>query len=101
MTITERYGCTLRMYDNGGKTFDRYTCIPPRWAHQHRERRSHFVFETIGASELPYHPQGFGMCVSAEPGPHLGKRIHWDQLPPQVQQFARESFTEYCPETQP
>lgn len=26
------YGCALRVYDNGGRTMDRYTAIPPRWA---------------------------------------------------------------------
>lgn len=94
--IEERYGCVLRIYDNGGKTFDRYTCVPPRWAHKYRENPP-FLFDAIGSSEHPFHPQGFGMHVTAAPGPHLGKRIHWDELPADVQKFARQSFPEFCP----
>lgn len=93
----ERYGCDLRIYDNGGKTLDRYTAIPPRWASQYRERSNRLLFDAIGSSERPFHPQGFGMHVTAMPGPHLGKRIHWDDLPEDVQRFARQSFPEYAP----
>jgi len=97
MTIKtiQRYETVLRIYDNGGKTFDRYTIIPPRWSKQYRERSR--LFEAIGASECPYSPQGFGMHVSAAPGAHLGKRIKWTDLPQQVQAFARQSFPEYAP----
>ncbi len=87
--------CTLRIFDNGGRTFDRYTILPPRWARDCRERNG--LWEAIGASEHPYHPQGFGMHVSASPGPHLGKRITWPELPPDVQRFARSTWPEYAP----
>ncbi len=93
--IVERYGTVLRIYDNGGKTFDRYTVIPPRWAKGYRDGMR---WEAIGASELPYHPQGFGMHVSAHPGKHLGARIHWDELPQGVKQFCRDAFPEYAPQ---
>lgn len=96
MTILARYGTTLRLYDNGGKTYDRFTVIPPRWAHDYREtdRRT---FLSLGASEHPFNPQGFGQHCAAMPGPHLGRRIHWRDLPPDVQQLARQSFPEFCP----
>lgn len=85
---------TLRIYDNGGKTFDRYTIIPPRWAGPlYRERNG--LWTCIGASSRPFHPQGLGQHVTATPGPHLGKRITWDQLPPDVQKFARQTFPEF------
>lgn len=87
--------CTARIYDNGGKSFDRYTIIPPRWAKEYRERG--WLWACIGASESPFHPQGFGQHCSAMPGSHLGKRIAWDQLPVGVQQFARQSFPEFAP----
>lgn len=96
----ERYGATLRIYDNGGKSYDRYTMIPPRWAHSYREQNRFGLFEAIGASENPFHPQGFGQHVTATPGPHLGQRIHWDALPVDVQRFARQSFPEFCPAEQ-
>lgn len=99
--ITERYGTVLRIYDNGGLqsergTFDRYTIIPPRWAHEYREKAP-WEFTAIGSSADPFYPQGFGMVVRAVPGKHLGKRLHWDMLPAEVQQFARLIFPEYAP----
>lgn len=94
-TILQRYGTVLRCYDNGGKSADRYTIIPPRWAREYRERGpSEFV--ALASSERPFHPQGFGQHVSAAAGPHLGKRICWGDVPADVQRFARQSFPEYC-----
>lgn len=90
-----RYGTVLRCYDNGGKTADRYTVIPPRWAKECRT--SVGLFDAIAADAQPFHPQGFGQCVTAMPGTHLGKRVHWRTLPPDVQRFARQSFPEYAP----
>lgn len=106
MKITERYGTVLRCYDNGGKTTDRYTILPPRWAHDYRNSRENgwthnanrYVFFGIGASADPYEPQGFGYsCSGIKPGPHLGKRVRWDELPKPVQSFARDFFPEYAP----
>lgn len=96
MTIVERYGTVLRCYDNGGKTCDRYTVIPPRWAKEEREYPPG-TFNAIAASENPFHPQGFGQHCSAMAGPHLGKRIGWAMLPRDVQRFARQSFPDYAP----
>lgn len=96
MTILERYGTVLRCYDNGGKTFDRYTVVPPRWAKEERERDG--TFNSIGASEHPFAPQGFGQHGAAMAGPHLGKRVKWADLPPDVQRFARQSFPNYAPQ---
>lgn len=93
--ILARYQTVLRIYDNGGKTFDRYTILPPRWARQYKERNG--LFDAIGASEHPFAPQGFGQSVSAAPGAHLGKRIAWGALPVDVQRFAREYFPEFAP----
>lgn len=96
MKIIERYGTVLRIYDNGGKTADRYTIVPPRWAHEYREH-GRLMFRAIVASAHPYHPQGIGMHVTAAPGPYLGARIRWDDLPAGAQRFAREAFPEYAP----
>ena len=38
MKITDRYGTVLRCYDNGVRSFDRYTILPPRWAGEHVAR---------------------------------------------------------------
>lgn len=100
-----RYGTVLRIYDNGGESADRYTIVPPRWAKDQRCTRANGwgaqadarLFTAIGASADPYAPQGIGLTTTAMPGPHLGKRITWDQLPTDVQRFAAEIFPDFCP----
>ena len=95
----ERYGTALRCYDNGGKTADRYTIVPPRWARrQHGQGFGAHGWPCISADESPFQPQGIGQHTSCQPGPHLGKRIHWDELPADVQRFARQAFPEYSPQ---
>jgi hypothetical protein len=82
---------TLRCWDNGGKTADRYTVIPPRWtARDWRERGG--LWNCIGASAEPFHPQGFGQHCTATPGGHLGRRVPFASLPPDVRRFALQSF---------
>lgn len=100
MTILERYGTVLRVYDNGGKTADRYTVIPPRWAHEHKSTGAN-TWAAIGANHWPFAPQGIGCTTLAVPGPHLGRRIKWDELPKDVQTFARDVFPEYAPKDGP
>lgn len=65
----------MRIYDNGGKTFDCYTAVYM----QQPERGG--LFECRGMSANPFHPQGFGQYCTATPGRHLGKRIPFDALP--------------------
>jgi hypothetical protein len=49
----------FRIYDNGGKTFDRYTFVV-------REKDTN-TLHFWGASENPFHPQGFGQyCGSSD-----------------------------------
>ena len=86
----------LRCWDNGGETFDRYTILPPRgtagrdlWR---KGKKVATVFEGVGASQNPFHPQGFGQLVEAAPGEHLGKRIKFEALPGDVQKFAQQYF---------
>jgi hypothetical protein len=89
MKIIERYGTTLRIYDNGGKTLDRYTILPPRWAKQYNNGR---YWEALGCDSKPFH--SVGMYIEAIPGAHLGKRIHWGALPEEVKRFCRGSYPE-------
>lgn len=99
MTIVERYDTVLRCYDNGGRSADRYTIVPPRWAKDYTKAdgRTPWLFEAIGCSAMPFYPQGIGMLVMAAPGPHLGRRIKWGNLPHDVQVLARDVFPEYAP----
>ena len=70
----------IRIYDNGGKTFDRFTVV------YMNEPEGKGLYGARGMSEHPFHPQGFGMYCSAMPGRHLGKRISFEALPPECQQ---------------
>lgn len=72
----------IRCYDNGGKTFDRYTVV-----YMDEPERERGVYAAIGASEYPFHPQGFGQHCSAAPGRHLGRRVPFESLPPDVQRM--------------
>lgn len=87
-----RYGCTLRIYDNGGRSMDRYTMIPPRWsAKAWRQGRS---WSCLFSGLDPRGMSGHGM---ADPGPLLGKRIKWSDLPAAVQRLARAEWPVFCP----
>lgn len=70
------HSADVRIYDNGGKTADRFTSV-----YMDSPERQPGMYECIGMSENPFHPQGFGMHSSAMPGAHLGKRIRFDDLP--------------------
>lgn len=66
----------IRVYDNGGKTADRYTVV-----YMDEPERTPGLYACLGMSERPQHPQGVGMHGIAQPGPHLGKRIRYADLP--------------------
>jgi len=88
---------TIRAYDNGGKTLDRYTIIvmdrPERRVYQCPQ-----VFEALAASECPFHPQGFGQHTSAAPGRHLGRRVDVTDLPADVQRLlSAQTIEELAP----
>ncbi len=75
----------LRIYDNGGKTVDRYTMILPDG-------------EAWGFSENPYHPQGFGQYAGnlsdLRAFSHLGKPVKSIRdLPEGASRFVNEIAT--------
>jgi len=70
------YPCgVLRVYDNEGITFDRYTVY-----YNERNERSGF-YSLRGMSEHPTHPQGYGQCGEGMLGRHNGKQIAFGGLP--------------------
>ena len=83
----------LHCYDNGDRpdaTYDRYTIVfTGRYRH-----KTGGDFIHLGSSEHPFHPQGFGQHGSSQTqidSPtygHLGKKIKFTDLPPDVQKFA-------------
>lgn len=72
----------IRIYDNGGETIDRYTVV-----YMDEPERSHGNFAARAMSEDPFHPLGFGQWCSATPGPHLGRRIKFEDLPTDCQKL--------------
>lgn len=76
----------LRIYDNGGKTFDRYTVV---FMNQEEYKG---MYSALGMSREPFHPQGFGQHCSAMPGRHLGKRIKFNQLPEDCKRCVLQSL---------
>lgn len=93
-TNRRRYGSALRIYDNGGRTLDRYTIMPPRDAGADYREKGPGMWSAIGASESPFH--GYGQHVTAAAGSHLGRRIRWDELPADVQAFAAQAFPAFA-----
>lgn len=68
----------VRCFDNGGKTLDRYTVL--YMLEPENDKRT---FAGRGMNSEPFH--GIGAMISGSPGPHLGKRIHFEDLPPDCQ----------------
>ena len=67
----------MKLYDNGGKTFDRYTLITGRK-------------EVYGFSENPLSPQGFNQFCGTWDDPNgdfenLGERVSLAEVPREVQ----------------
>lgn len=92
----------LRLYDNGGDTFDRYTAVfTGRYRHK---TAGDFVY--IGMSTHPFHPQGYGQHgasnrpIDRPRYAHLGKRIPWDQLPPDCQRCVRQTYDDLWSKTE-
>lgn len=84
----------VRIYDNGGKTADRYTAVFTGKGHTY-EHASGFWHPVLGMSGAPFHPQGFcqheefDTVIDAPQGwppaigrkCHLGVRINFQDLP--------------------
>ena len=85
----KRYVC--RIFDNGGETLDRYTIALKGY----RDHRGRTTYPYLGASEHPFAPQGFGQHGESDEflkGKHLGKRVAFDDCPPDVQAFIRQEL---------
>ena len=73
----------IKCYDNGGKSFDRYTVIYL----DEIENRDKRLFAARAMSASPFNAQGFGQYTSAMVGSHLGKRIAFAELPKDCQKL--------------
>lgn len=86
----------VHVYDNGGESFDRYTVVfTGRYTH-----KTGGVHWYLGASEHPFHPQGFGQTGESRTHQqidyptygHLGKKIKFKDLPPDVKKFTLQVY---------
>lgn len=91
-TIKPRY---IRCYDNGGKSFDRFTIV---FTGRYAKKMGGFIY--LGLSEHPYHPQGFGQhgfsdyLIDRPTYGHLGKRIVFEKLPIDCQKAIVETYSD-------
>jgi hypothetical protein len=93
-------GFRVKVYDNGGKTFDRYTVVfldRKLWGYGPRQRQQggmgRLLYPCLGMSSNPFAPNGFGQHSDAALGPHLGKRIPFSALPELSQKCAMRDLT--------
>jgi hypothetical protein len=77
----------IRCYDNGGKTFDRYTVVYLDLPEENG------LYESVGMSAHPFHPQGFGQHGAARLGKHLGKLIAFTKMPEDCQKVVLQDLT--------
>lgn len=71
----------VKIYDNGGKTLDRYTILTEPY---------HFG-KSCGAlclSKDPENPQGFSQFGDVYEGAKIGKEISFESLPENIQEHA-------------
>jgi hypothetical protein len=80
----------LIIYDNGGKTSDRYTAIDTRQIE--RAAPGGILYAAIGFNDQPF--QSVGMHTSAMRGRHLGKKITIDQLNEDCKKFVHSYLSE-------
>ena len=82
----------IRIYDNGGKTFDRYTFVFPSLDVPRNN-------DYYGSSEDPFYPQGFGQYAGNYPFErsykHLGKLIPPESLPDQARKWFEQISRDY------
>lgn len=83
LTATENIsGVTIKAYDNGGKTFDRYSVL---FMDESTTYAGSTLYARLTMSENPFHPQGVGIADEEEDGAFMGKRIAFADLPENCQ----------------
>ena len=75
------------VWDNGGKTLDRYTVIASRAV---PERDG--TLPCLGLSDMPTDAQGFSQWGTARRGPHLGQRVPFNSLPAHIRAHIAQRY---------
>lgn len=89
----------VRCYDNGGLdapkgTADRYTVLFTGRASGTYQSRIGRMYNALGMSAAPFHPQGIGQHCEARDGAHLGKRIRFEELPEDCRRLVLRDYRE-------
>lgn len=77
----------IKIYDNGGETFDRFTVV-------YLTQTYACYYGYLGMSENPFSPQGYCQHGSCTDGPHLGKEIKFEDLPEACQRAVKNDLEE-------
>jgi hypothetical protein len=77
----------IAIYDNGGKSIDRYTIV------LNDSNNFESLYNSLGLSNDPDSPLGFSQFNTCENGPHLGKKIAFSDLPKNVQDHAKNRLS--------
>jgi len=81
----------IAVYDNGGKTIDRYSVYYNFVQSRPQVRPKQYM--CLGMNAAPFHPQGIGMHSSGCLGRHNGKRIRLEDLPADCQQAVKNDLS--------
>ena len=81
----------LGVYDNGGKTLDRYTVV---YNSVEQVKDGKKLYSCLGMNAAPFHPQGIGMHGCAVRGRHLGKKVKLTDLPEDCQKAVAIDLSE-------
>ena len=76
----------ISIYDNGGKTFDRITVIFDK---EKRVTKDGILYNCVASSETG---SGFYIHSEAIKGKHLGKKITFYQLTPELQKLIKKEL---------
>lgn len=79
----------LKIYDNNGKTIDRYTVLFMNEPEQ--TTRAGTLYRSVSLSYDPTYPTGCAIHGSAIDGAHLGRRISFEKLPYKTRQYLERS----------
>lgn len=74
------------IYDNGGKTADRYT------VYFDLKNPNNGLWYGLAMNAEPFHPQGFGQHVEGALGRHNGKRITLAALPEDCKKLVKQEL---------
>jgi hypothetical protein len=73
----------IKIYDNGGKTTDRYTVL--FLDDSYKDHIGQTIYDCLNMNSIPDGVYGFRQHSEAIDGDHLGKRIAFKDLPKKVQ----------------